>query len=109
MVRDRDKRHVGKGSVEGMKVRQVEPAVHGGNAFRQKVLEHRKVQEIDMEVYEVEFFRLLPHSFEHHQGAGRVVIPACQSQGSRHNRNQLGIAARVTTGEKRYVLRLSDK
>ena len=90
VVRDRDQRHMGKGVVDRVEVRQIEPAVQRCHALMGEVLEQRILQQIDMEMDHVELIGPPADVVEHHEVAGDVIADAGEPQALRDAGNKLG-------------------
>ena len=75
-VGDRDHGNLGEGVEHRLVLRQVEPAVQGGQERRRLPVEQREWIIVEMEVQKIELFivAFLPHTLQHHH-MQRIGIP----------------------------------
>ncbi len=110
MVRDRYQRHIGKMAVKGGQVRKVLAPVQGGHCRLPESAQQRKLQEVDVEMEDVEFLRLLAHLIEHGDVPRHVVRHLRrQPQGGWGAGHQARGGARIAAREQGHVMALTHE
>ena len=109
VVRDRHQGHAREGTVDRHEVRHVEAPVHRREALVVQVLEHRVLQQVDMEVQNVELVRPLVHVMQHREVARGMITIAEKTEAFRRAGCQLGRSLRIAAGEQGHVVALADQ
>src|SRR4029077_12527565 len=104
-IGNRYQRHIRKFSVERGQIRQIEPAMQRRQAGYTLPPAQRKVQIIDVEVYEVELVRHFVDPFNHqNMVCKRVHAVRIEPEGLRASRNESSVRYRVATGKQGYIM-----
>ena len=78
---DRDERNVGKGRVDVLELRKIQPAVQGRDGPVREIADQRIVQDVEVEVENVEGVGQRAHAIEHHDmGRNRILDARVQAQ-----------------------------
>ncbi len=110
MVGDRDQAIVGKAAIAGAQVLHVEPAMQRGQAALGPGLEHRKMQQIDMEMQNVEAVRVGPDPIKHGEMGGMIRFQRrIHAQGLRPALDQLGPGPAAAAGVQRHIMAGRDQ
>ena len=110
VVRDRDDRHLAELVVDGLQVRDVEPAVERGHVGHAEAPRHREVEVVDVPVNDVEPMRrrrdrLQLDDLVRERIDDRLVEP----QAARRAGDQLGGGPGIPAREERHVVALPDE
>ncbi len=111
ILRNRHQSKAGPSFIHGWQILDVEATMQGGHGPVGERLEHRKVQQVEMEVQQIELRSSALDLMQHAQVCGEIGFPCRRVESYRliPNRNQPGSGARIRGGEQSHVVPQGDE